>query len=1016
MRSLRRSRKRYERSRTNHKQRGGDADTDLSVGIIRNNPEEVQRAINAGADVNKISIVNGMTPIFELCDRIQLNKIDKNLIQGYLNMMKLLLENGADPNIALRGSPSMTPLIFLIMYIESFDNSMVGAVKLLLEYGADPNIGSQYNMTLLRYAIVRGNLLCVKLLLEYGADSKNAVNWILSTRDITDEHRKKLLDLVRDTKPSINVNNPNTYDVKGYMSLHRLAFSEEPEEVLIEKAKELLARGANLEAKAKTKLEEAPVMLALQQKKSKLVSFFLDAGANPNAQNKIGSSLLQYAAMAGLLDLVIRLQSMGNNPVYTNKQEISALHYAANMGHLDVVKYLVSQGANINAVTNSGTTPLLWSLHVYSLQQQQCAEFLLENGADPNLSNPLYTAAVNIATHPFIPLLLRYGADPNILHKDSTQSISVLMVSITQKGSLETVKLLVEAGADVNYTNEHNATALMLAIRADLFNKDIVRYLLEKGADPNKGMLFILIGTETVRRPIVSNIFYGGHYDLLSLFLEKGQDPNITFSVSPDSTTSLLHTALQFEQMDALRQLLDAGGNPNLIANNMSVLQYAIFNKTINGVKILLKKGADPNLQNEDKNTALHIAVLMHNKLNPHEKKKDVVFPNIIEVLLEHGADKNIKNKDSKTPADLAEDEVVEMALGVAKFWEGWSRSDIAFLNGIFTDETRPVSNNNAISKATDYSLCPVCLKTVERPSGCMHMKHDCASQGGFYHKELYDKYKVDGGIHWCTICNRIGWASGSDFRHYNLGLAEGPIPGKAYNSYLYDKDCSVRSGGGGLPEKYHRFNRLRNVALRFNHPAFIGKKYQREILEKLTEDMWDAPFVHDPLSEIQWSEKQWNRPNTNFPLPPTATTANANTNIPVPNTVQDPIIHSTETNNFTNATLVDEKNILQFRHPDSTGIIRNHDKPGQQISRMAFASWLSDLLGEPATNERFGHCWQYSEIEYGQDRCTAKLYPKEVRLALGLTEEPTEGENAEYRQLYKNYRMLFNRKERRTL
>jgi hypothetical protein len=36
--------------------------------------------------------------------------------------------------------------------------------------------------------------------------------------------------------------------------------------------------------------------------------------------------------------------------------------------------------------------------------------------------------------------------------------------------------------------------------------------------------------------------------------------------------------------------------------------------------------------------------------------------------------------------------------------------------------------------------------------------------------------------------------------------------------------------------------------------------------------------------------------------------------------------------------------------------------------------------------------------------------------LALGLTEEPTEGENAQYRQLYKNYHMLFNRKEKGTL
>ncbi len=304
-------------------------------------------------------------------------------------------------------------------------------------------------------------------------------------------------------------------------------------------------------------------------------------------------------------------------------------------------------------------------------------------------------------------------------------------------------------------------------------------------------------------------------------------------------------------------------------------------------------------------------------------------------------------------------------------------------------------------------------------------MKHDCATQGGFYHKALYAKYKVDGGIHWCTICNRIGWAQGTQFLHYNLGLAQGPIPGKAQNSYLFDKDCSTRSGGGGLPEKYHRFNRMRSIALDYNDPTLVGNLSHREVLESLVEAMWDAPFVKDPLSKLHWERKQWRRPNTNFPLPKSLSTnmnvnnnnnTNPNTNVAVPAGVQDPIVHPVETEEFANATFVDDKDIIQFQHPDSSGVLRLHNKPGQQISRIAFSSWLSDLLGKPPTDEQFGHCWMFSEVDYGSNRCTAKLYPKEVRLALGLTEEPTEGEHAQYRQLYKNYRMLFNRKERGTL
>lgn len=1027
--------------RSRRRQHGGDLNKKLWDAVCALNINSVRQYINAGADVNYFKQGTGYV-LHELINRMGWY-ISYDNMPIALDILQLLLEKGANPNIPNAYGMYYTMVISLIVNTDLNNKTVMRILSILFEHGTNPNIQTPSGQTALHYAILEKNVNIsrIKLLLEYGAsitikDNKGKDTVAYAEEIRNDAIRKKVLDVLQNTKPTkaktmdaeivnTSANNPNQYDVKGYTPLHRLAFSDEPEEVLIEKAKQLLAKGANLEAKAKakTKREETPVMLALEQNKPQLTSFFLDAGANPNAQNTLGSCLLQYAAESGMLDLVMRLQSMGNDPLYANKEGVTALHYACLSGHLDVVKYLVSQGADVNAKTNNQTiTPLIWCLLQKDLKVGlECAEFLLENGADPNLVNPLYNAAAKVATHPFIPLLLRYGADTNIPYwrTESNEFISVLMQCIIQNASLEIVKLLVEAGADVNYVNETNASALMLVMRPHIFNKDIVRYLLEKGADPNKGMLYAIVGNNNkIRTPIANKLLLEGHLDLLPLFLEKGQDPNVIFPIEPRKSGSLMHVAIVMKQIDALKQLLDAGGNANIIVSRQPILHFAIGMQSPNAVKMLLEKGANINAQDADKNTALHFAVLTYNKLNPQEKKNDMFFPNIIKVLLEYGGDKNIKNKDGNIPADLAEDEKMEIALGSVKLWNGWSRSDIAFLNNIFTDETRPISNTNTLSRATDYSLCPVCLKTVERPAGCMHMKHDCATQGGFYHEELYEKYKVDGGIHWCTICNRIGWASGSDFRHYNLGLAEGPKPDKAANSYMFDKDCSVRSGGGGLHEKYHRFNRLRNVALRFNHPAFLGKKSQREILKKLTEAMWDAPFVQDPLYEIQWSEKQWNRPNTNFPLPPIPpnNTTNNNTNIPVPEGVQDPIIHPTETANFANATLVSEKDIIQFRHPDSNGSMHNHDKEGQQISRMAFASWLSDLLGEPATNERFGHCWQFSEAEYGINRCTAKLYPKEVRLALGLAEEPTEGENAEYRQLYKNYRMLFNRKQKGTL
>ena len=55
---------------------------------------------------------------------------------------------------------------------------------------------------------------------------------------------------------------------------------------------------------------ETPIICAIKNQKPKLATFFLEVGANPNVQNKNGSSLLQYAAQAGMLELLKKIQEM----------------------------------------------------------------------------------------------------------------------------------------------------------------------------------------------------------------------------------------------------------------------------------------------------------------------------------------------------------------------------------------------------------------------------------------------------------------------------------------------------------------------------------------------------------------------------------------------------------------------------------------------------------------------------------------------------------------------------------
>ncbi len=127
-----------------------------------------------------------------------------------------------------------------------------------------------------------------------------------------------------------------------------------------------------------------------------------------------------------------------------------------------------------------GTTPLMWAV---SSEKYQSAKALLDNGADPNIISKIGTTALFRAVSfswddtqanedpKFVKLLLDYKADPNINYcspkiDGQTDPIecgtSPLMHSVSR--GFEKVKLLVNAGANVNYKTETGKTASIEAL------------------------------------------------------------------------------------------------------------------------------------------------------------------------------------------------------------------------------------------------------------------------------------------------------------------------------------------------------------------------------------------------------------------------------------------------------------------------------------------------------------------------------------------------------------------------
>ena len=331
---------------------------------------------------------------------------------------------------------------------------------------------------------------------------------------------------------------------------------------------------------------------------------------------------------------------------------------AARSGDLQTVERLLEHGADINAAEHErGQTALMWA--VADQQHVDVAHLLIENDADLHARTKVWYQLENTAGN------TNTTGNFRMAHGGSTP-----LLFAARNGDVETVRVLVEAGADVDDTAASGTSALVIAAHSG--HGPLGSYLLEQGADPNAaGAGYAALHAAVLRSQV----------QLVEALLDHGADANAVvehgtngrrFSADYSIRHQLIGTnafwlAAKYGELEILRTLAEHGADPFVVPEGgMSALQAAIGmpgsslesrrdrignsaqdpddeeRRTLELARIVIDLGVDVNAADQRGNTALHDAV-----------RKD--FASVVELLVARGADVNAVNERDQTPLVLAE-------------------------------------------------------------------------------------------------------------------------------------------------------------------------------------------------------------------------------------------------------------------------------------------------------------------------------------------------------------------------
>ena len=432
----------------------------------------------------------------------------------------------------------------------------------------------------------------------------------------------------------------------------------------------LVSQGADINARD----EDGATALAWAADHSNLAmaDLLLAKGANPNIANELGISPLSLAIANGSSTLVKLLLAKGADPNLARENGETPVMTAARLGQVETVRRLLERGARAGAREKKfGQTALMWAAG-----SPEAVRMLLASGADVHA----VTTAWDVKYTIYAPTTVTLGKTGIPWNTDGAYTskqggLNALFFAV-QKHDLESARLLLDAGLDVNQRAADGSTPLLAALynwdppevtfipgkgapaqagtsqhyRADLA---MARLLLGRGARPDAadgaGYTPLHGAALAVASASMGPAFRrGGAYGGKAALLTLGKADKST----PPSQAE--------EALAIVRTLLDAGADPdrptryptpgpagdvriNPTPPGSSAFHIAASSRNLALVQLLAAHRANPNLVRNDGHTPFSVAVMagdlpavrelaahganLQLRYNPTEKIPDPVEP-----------------------------------------------------------------------------------------------------------------------------------------------------------------------------------------------------------------------------------------------------------------------------------------------------------------------------------------------------------------------------------------------------